>query len=226
MESCQPGRESAPASRPFQVVAYAPDDSGRWAPVAIPTNCPVGARARECHIGIDHHRARKTGPRVPVVVVACSTHKCRFTRVLPASLRRPPPRPTGGAAPPTGLGAPLWAAAAPSAPSSIDLPPGTWLTPPPPASLQRRRRSQIPALLPRPRLARPARRLGALGVRPGGPASDGVPKAETLGAERRPVGCSRLQRRRASQRALELRCGSHFGRERCLVVPGHPVAGP
>jgi hypothetical protein len=79
MESCQPGRESAPASRPFQVVAYAPDDSGRWAPVAIPTNCPMGARAAECHIGIDHHRARKTGPRVPVVVVACSTHKCRFT---------------------------------------------------------------------------------------------------------------------------------------------------
>lgn len=79
MESCQPGRESAPASRPFQVAAYAPDASGRWAPVAIPTTCPVGTRAAECRIGIDHHRARKTGPRVPVVVVACSTHKCRFT---------------------------------------------------------------------------------------------------------------------------------------------------
>jgi hypothetical protein len=61
------------------VTAYLPDDSGAWAPSVMPKACPTSDGAAVCRIGLDHLRARKTGPCVPVVVLTCSTHGCRFT---------------------------------------------------------------------------------------------------------------------------------------------------
>lgn len=45
----------------------------------MPTACPRSDGAAACRISLDHRRARKTGPCVPVAVLSCSTHGRRFT---------------------------------------------------------------------------------------------------------------------------------------------------
>lgn len=45
----------------------------------IPTACPASEEGVACSVGLDHRRARKTGPCVPVAVLACATHERRFT---------------------------------------------------------------------------------------------------------------------------------------------------
>lgn len=79
MEVCQPPPEPAPSSRPFLVAAYLPDDSGTWCPSVLPTDCPTSDGVAACRIGLDYCRPRKTGPCVPVTVLECTTHGCRFT---------------------------------------------------------------------------------------------------------------------------------------------------
>ncbi len=79
MESCQVRRESASPPPAFSVAAYRPDDAGAWAPSVMPTVCPTSDGAAACRVGPDHRRARKTGPCVPVAVLACSTHGRCFT---------------------------------------------------------------------------------------------------------------------------------------------------
>lgn len=78
MGSCQPGRKTA-ASLPFLVTAYRPDASGTWLPSVMPAACPAGKKGVVCGVGFDHFRPRKTGPCVPVVVLACATHGIHFT---------------------------------------------------------------------------------------------------------------------------------------------------
>lgn len=45
----------------------------------MPTACPTSDGSVACAVGLDHHRARKTGPCTPVAVLACATHGRRFT---------------------------------------------------------------------------------------------------------------------------------------------------
>lgn len=45
----------------------------------MPTACPTGDGGEACCVTVDYHRARKTGPCVPVAVLACATHGRRFT---------------------------------------------------------------------------------------------------------------------------------------------------
>jgi hypothetical protein len=79
MQSCHAGGESASSSLPFLVTAYLPDALGAWAPSLMPTACPQSDGAAACRIGLDHQRKRKTGPCIPIAVLACSTHDVRFT---------------------------------------------------------------------------------------------------------------------------------------------------
>lgn len=82
MESCQPSEEAASSqllSRPFLVTAYLPDGSGTWLPSVMPTTCPRGDGGEACCVTLDYRRARKTGPRIPVAVLKCSTHGRGFT---------------------------------------------------------------------------------------------------------------------------------------------------
>jgi hypothetical protein len=79
MESCQPSRETAAAPLPFLVTAYLPDDSGTWVPSMMPVACPASEKGVACRVRLDHRRARKTGPCVPVAVLACATHGRHFT---------------------------------------------------------------------------------------------------------------------------------------------------
>jgi hypothetical protein len=80
MESCHAGGGGASSSLPFLVTAYLPDDAGAWVPSVMPTICPgSGGAGAACRISLDHRRARKTGPCVPVTVLSCSTHDRRFT---------------------------------------------------------------------------------------------------------------------------------------------------
>jgi len=71
----------SPLSRPFIVSPYSPDAAGQLV-AAMPAFCPLseGVPSTEpCRLAIDHHRKRKTGPCHPLTVVACRTHRCRFT---------------------------------------------------------------------------------------------------------------------------------------------------
>lgn len=82
MGPCQPGEEAAASPllpRPFLLTAYLPDESGRWRPSVMPTACPRGDGDQVCCVSLDYHRARKTGPCVPVAVLRCSTHGHGFT---------------------------------------------------------------------------------------------------------------------------------------------------
>ena len=79
MESCQPSEGAAPSQRPFLVTAYLPDGSGAWAPSVLPTACPTSDGGEPCCVTVDYHRARKTGPRIPVAVLKCATHGHGFT---------------------------------------------------------------------------------------------------------------------------------------------------
>lgn len=61
------------------VTAYLPDNAGRWMPSVMPTACPTSDGEEACRVSLDHRRARKTGPCLPVAVLACASHDCRFT---------------------------------------------------------------------------------------------------------------------------------------------------
>lgn len=45
----------------------------------LPERCPLGADGSACRVGIHHHRARKTGPRIPLAVARCRQHRVTFT---------------------------------------------------------------------------------------------------------------------------------------------------
>lgn len=45
----------------------------------MPTTCPTSDGGEVCCVTFDHHRARKTGPCIPVAVLKCATHGCGFT---------------------------------------------------------------------------------------------------------------------------------------------------
>ncbi len=47
--------------------------------VALPGRCPLGADGSQCRVGVHDHRARKTGPRIALVVARCRTHARSFT---------------------------------------------------------------------------------------------------------------------------------------------------
>jgi hypothetical protein len=79
MESCQPSVEAAPSRLPFLVAAYLPDESGRWTASMMPTTCPTSDGGEACCVTFDYHRARKTGPCIPVAVLKCATHGRGFT---------------------------------------------------------------------------------------------------------------------------------------------------
>jgi hypothetical protein len=82
MDSYQPSEEAAASqllSLPFPVTAYLPDESGKWRASLMPTSCPTSDGDKMCCVTLDYHRARKTGPCVPVAVLKCSTHGRGFT---------------------------------------------------------------------------------------------------------------------------------------------------
>lgn len=80
METCHDESETSRPARPFLVAAYAADAAGDWFPIVIPKTCPTsGTGGDACQVGFDHLRPRKTGPRIPVAVLGCATHECRFT---------------------------------------------------------------------------------------------------------------------------------------------------
>jgi len=82
MESCQPSKEAAASKllpRPFLVTAYLADGSGTWLPSVMPTVCPTSDGSEVCCVSVDYHRARKTGPCIPVAVLECTTHRRGFT---------------------------------------------------------------------------------------------------------------------------------------------------
>lgn len=58
--------------------AYEVDAEGEVR-VALPGRCPLGADGSECRVRVHDHRARKTGPRVALVVARCRTHARAFT---------------------------------------------------------------------------------------------------------------------------------------------------
>ena len=70
--------------RPFIVTPYIPDGEGRLV-AQMPSCCPwsSGAAGPACRLVVDHSRARKTGPRHPLTVAACSTHGHAFTLYPP-----------------------------------------------------------------------------------------------------------------------------------------------
>jgi len=45
----------------------------------MPTTCPTSDGNEACRVTVDYHRARKTGPCVPVAVLKCATHGNGFT---------------------------------------------------------------------------------------------------------------------------------------------------
>lgn len=47
--------------------------------VALPGRCPLGADGSPCRVGVHDYRARKTGPRVTLVVARCRAHGRAFT---------------------------------------------------------------------------------------------------------------------------------------------------
>ena len=58
--------------------AYEVDAEGQIR-VALPGRCPLGADGSRCRVKVHDHRARKTGPRIVLVVARCRTHARSFT---------------------------------------------------------------------------------------------------------------------------------------------------
>ena len=73
--------------RPFVIVRYLAGGGG-YRP-EVPDRCPVvlatpdGTGERNCAVQIDHYRDRKTGPKFPLAVCRCETHRIGFT-IYPA----------------------------------------------------------------------------------------------------------------------------------------------
>lgn len=64
---------------------YEVDESG-GVRVALPGRCPLGADGSECRVGVHDRRARKTGPRIPLVVARCHAHGGSFTVYPPGHI--------------------------------------------------------------------------------------------------------------------------------------------
>lgn len=58
--------------------AYEVDTAGEVR-VALPGRCPLGVDGSPCRVGVHDRRARKTGPRIALVVARCRTHGRAFT---------------------------------------------------------------------------------------------------------------------------------------------------
>jgi hypothetical protein len=79
--------------RPFIVTLYVPGPDGRLT-AQIPSCCPAGRECGEpdCRLSIERHRSRKTGPKHPLTMLWCETHRRAFTLYPPgyAPCRRQP----------------------------------------------------------------------------------------------------------------------------------------
>lgn len=82
MASCYP--EGPLRQRPFIVTPYVAAPGGGLV-AELPAVCLRGADGdeRRCSLSIHHHRERKTGPRHPLTVVSCRTHRICFTLYPP-----------------------------------------------------------------------------------------------------------------------------------------------
>ena len=68
------------ARRPFATAPYRPSASEQLEPWVVPRTCVFAATEDEpCRVGVRQHRARKTGPAFPIVVLRCRTHGRAFT---------------------------------------------------------------------------------------------------------------------------------------------------
>lgn len=66
-------------NRLYVVSPYYADGNGKLIP-ELPELGPChNWDQRQCHLGIDHYRDRKTGPCFPILVIHCSTHNKGFT---------------------------------------------------------------------------------------------------------------------------------------------------
>ena len=63
--------------------AYFEDGQGHLQP-RLPEVCPEGLDGSACRVGVHGRRARKTGPRFPLVVARCHRHGRSFTVYPPA----------------------------------------------------------------------------------------------------------------------------------------------
>lgn len=81
MPGCHGSRPRA--RRSFVVTPYSADESGMLLP-AMPDMCPRAERTGgACAIFLDHYRDRSTGPRFPLSVLRCRTHRVGFTLYPP-----------------------------------------------------------------------------------------------------------------------------------------------
>lgn len=71
--------ERPSASRPVVVGTYHATEDGKLR-AGIPMACPHhGVDDQVCRVVVNHYRQRKTGPRYPLVVAECRTHRMAFT---------------------------------------------------------------------------------------------------------------------------------------------------
>ncbi len=71
---------NAAGPRPFATVAYVPGRAAALGPAVMPQSCVHASKGDSaCELVVHHVRARKTGPRVPVTVLQCRTHRRAFT---------------------------------------------------------------------------------------------------------------------------------------------------
>jgi hypothetical protein len=61
-------------------VAYVPGSAAALGPAVMPRSClHATTRDEACALVVHHVRERKTGPRIPVTVLRCQTHRRAFT---------------------------------------------------------------------------------------------------------------------------------------------------
>ena len=73
-------RTNSSRPRPFVTAAYVPGNAAALGPAVMPRACVHAAIGDDACVLVVHHvRARKTGPRVPVTVLQCRTHRHAFT---------------------------------------------------------------------------------------------------------------------------------------------------
>lgn len=73
-------RTNVSRPRPFVTVAYVPGSAVALGPAVMPRSCVhAGTGDEACVLVVHHVRARKTGPRIPVTVLQCRTHRRAFT---------------------------------------------------------------------------------------------------------------------------------------------------
>lgn len=68
--------------RDFLVAVYIPNDDGRMVVETMPTECPCCEAGVECKMSLHQYRQRKTGPKHPLAIVKCESHR-RFYTVYP-----------------------------------------------------------------------------------------------------------------------------------------------